>query len=241
MSLIDVTSSRLYTLELWKFTRLVVLREINSDSSVVLWANSSTITDINDVNVVVHSHNKVGATARFAILHLLSGLVLGEHFVDVIVITQLTTLHNGLVHVQREVWLHDNLVVKVLLQILSALVATVAIVNCEYLDFGPLLIGDFRQFGGWLDNVENDSNTIFIGFPYETNMCVGCEWPYNSEPFIACFRVLKYSQLRGLPNLELMTDVCRYFVIYRFYVRFLLSILRRHCWFIVGLVASTCS
>ena len=241
MSLINVTSSSFYSFELWMITRLVVLREINSDSSVVLWANSSTIANINDINVVVHGHNKVRATTRFTILHLLSSLVLVKHFMDVIVITHLRTFHNGLVNVHREVWLHNNLVVEMLFQILSALVTTVAIVNSEYLYFGPQILTDFGLFSGWLDDVKNNCNTIFIGFPDETNMCVGCERPYYSKPLVACFWVLKYTKLRRVPYLELMTDVGSWLVINRFYDRFLLSILRRHCWFIVGLVASPCS
>jgi hypothetical protein len=38
----------------------------------------------------------------------------------------------------REVRLHDDFVVKVLLEILSALVASVAIIHGEYLNFGPV-------------------------------------------------------------------------------------------------------
>jgi hypothetical protein len=49
-----------------------------------------------------------------------------------------TTFYDGSIYVIREVRLHDDLVVEVLLKILSALVASVAVIHGEYLNFGPV-------------------------------------------------------------------------------------------------------
>ena len=168
-------------------TRFVVLRKVDSHSTVIFRADSPAITNIYDVNIVVHCHDEVSATARFAVLKLLSGLIFIENFVDIVIIAHLGAFHNSLVYVHREIWLHNDLIMKMLFQVLSALVSTMTIIYREYLNFGPLFIGNFWLLCGWLNDVKNNSNTIFIGFPDETNMCVGCERPYNSEPFIACF------------------------------------------------------
>lgn len=62
-----------------------------------------------------------------------------------------------------------------------------AIVDCEYLNLRPLLICYLRLFGSRLDDIENDGDSVLVGLPHETNMCVGCERPNNSEPLVACF------------------------------------------------------
>ena len=227
-----MTSGSFYSFKFCIIAWLVVLREIYRHCSVVLWADCPGIAHINDVNIVVHSHDKVGTRARFAVLELLGGLILVKNFVDVIFIAYLTTLHDGLVHVHGEVWLHDNLIMKVLFQILGALIAAMTIINRENLDLRPLIIGNFGLLCGRLNNVENDSDSVLICFPHETNMCVGCERPDDSEPLIAGFWVLEYSKLRTVPYCELLADTLVRLVINWSGDRIWLSILRRHCWFI---------
>lgn len=50
---------------------------------------------------------------------------------------------DGSRHICWELWLQDNVVVQVLLQVFGALVATMAIVNGKYLYLGPHVVGKF--------------------------------------------------------------------------------------------------
>lgn len=58
-----MTTCRFYSLEFRVITWLVVLREVYCHSSVVFGANGSAVADINDVDVVIHSHDEVSATS----------------------------------------------------------------------------------------------------------------------------------------------------------------------------------
>lgn len=53
----------------------------------------------------------------------------------------------------RELWLHDDVVVQVLLQVLGALVAAMPIVHCEYLYLRPMRLLHFGLLADGLDDV----------------------------------------------------------------------------------------
>ena len=62
-----------------------------------------------------------------------------------------------------------------------------AIVNCEYLNLGPLFVSDLGLFGSRLDDIKDDGDSVLVGLPHEANMGVGCERPNYSEPLVTCF------------------------------------------------------
>lgn len=95
----------------------------------------------------------------------------------------------------REVRLHYDLVVKVLFQVLSALVASVAIVHCEDLNFGPVDLGHFRLFGLGLYHIQDDRYSVLIRFPHQPNMCISRKRSHHPKPFIRRLRILKCPQI----------------------------------------------
>ena len=80
-------------------------------------------------------------------------------------------------------------------QIFSALISSMAVIHCKNLYFGPLFFWHFRRFSCWLNDIQNNSNSIFITFPDESHMSICCEGFYNSEFFIWCFWYLKILEL----------------------------------------------
>lgn len=84
--------------------------------------------------------------------------------VDVFVISFMTSLHNCCIYVVREIWLHYDLVMKVFFEVLCALITTMTIINSKNLDFGPVLLGHFWLFQLWLDDVQDNGDTVFVGF-----------------------------------------------------------------------------
>jgi hypothetical protein len=99
--------------------------------------------------------------------------------------------HNRRIYIVREIRLHNYLVVKVLLQILSALVSTMAIVDREYLYLWPIGIWHLWFFGKWLDNIEDNGNPVFIGLSDQTNMGIGGEGSDHAKPLVGCLGVLE--------------------------------------------------
>jgi hypothetical protein len=65
--------------------------------------------------------------------------------------------------------------VELVLEILSALAATVAVENSENLKTRPLLLGNLGALVGWLDDVENDRNPVLIGLSNSSYICVSSE------------------------------------------------------------------
>ena len=114
MSLVDVTSCLLDSIELCSLAWLMVVTQVNSNSSIILASNCSAISNINNVQIVIESHYKVGTTAGLAALHLLSSLVLSIHLAHVVVVCDSATLGDSRRHVVREVGLHYDVVVEVL-------------------------------------------------------------------------------------------------------------------------------
>ena len=85
----------------------------------------------------------------------------------------MTSFYDGSVDVKRKVRLHDDLVMEMLFEVLSTLVASVAIIHGENLKFGPFSLWYFWFFWQWLDNIQDDSNSILVSFSNQPNMCVG--------------------------------------------------------------------
>lgn len=68
-----------------------------------------------------------------------------------------------------------------LLEILGTLIATMAIIHCEYLYLGPHIIWELGLLRERLDYVEDDGDSVLVGLTDKTDMCVGGEGPYDSE------------------------------------------------------------
>ena len=74
-----------------------------------------------------------------------------------------------------EFWLQDNIVVKVVFEILSAFASSMAVINTENLQFWPFVRGNFWCFCCRLYYIKNNWYSIFVGFPYNTYICVRCK------------------------------------------------------------------
>lgn len=175
MRLVDVSSSSFNPSEFIYLAGLVVLAEIHSYCSCVSGADSSTVTHVYYVYVIVYSHYKIGTTSTFAVVNFLSFLKFIVNARDVFFVCFMTSFYDGSIYVMREIGLNDNLVVEMLLQVLCALVASVAIIYGKDLNFGPFDFWHFRLFRIRLYNIQNDGNSILISFSYQPNMCVSCK------------------------------------------------------------------
>ena len=140
-----MSTSSFNTSELRNFTWLMILTQIYGYSTIILGADGSAISRVNNVNIVVESHDKIGTASRFTILYLLRYLILLKYLVDVGLISEKRTSHDCSLDVVWEFWLHDDIVMEMLLQVFCALVASMTIIDSKYLNFRPLL---FRNL--WL-------------------------------------------------------------------------------------------
>ena len=98
---------------------------------------------------------------------------------------------------------------EVFFQILSALVASMAIVDCENLNLRPLVFCDFRLLAERLNYVENNCYSIFICLSDKPNMSVCRKRPNNSELFIGCLGVLKIREERTCSYLQVVILIVR--------------------------------
>ena len=74
-----------------------------------------------------------------------------------------------------ERWIQDDVIVKVIFEVLCTFASTMSVVNAEYLKFGPLLSWNSWHLISRLDYIEDDGNPVFICLSHGTNICVGCE------------------------------------------------------------------
>ena len=74
MRLVNMPSSCFNPSKFAFLSRLVVLAQVKSNSSVVFRPNSSTISNINNIQIIIERHNQIGTTSGFALLHFLSCL-----------------------------------------------------------------------------------------------------------------------------------------------------------------------
>lgn len=77
--------------------------------------------------------------------------------------------------VRRKVWLNDDVVMKLVFEVLSALAATMAIEHAEYLESRPLLVCQLGRLGSWLDHVEDDGDSVLVGLADSSYICVSCK------------------------------------------------------------------
>lgn len=71
--------------------------------------------------------------------------------------------------------MHDDVVMKVLFQVLCALVATMAIVHSENLYLWPVRLLDLWLLAERLDHIQNNGNSVLICLSDKAHMGVGCE------------------------------------------------------------------
>jgi len=83
----------------------VVIAQVDGYLTMVLRANCSAISHVDNVDIIIISHDQVGTAARLAVLHFLRGLKLGIALLDIVAVSQLAALVNCIVYIMREIWL----------------------------------------------------------------------------------------------------------------------------------------
>ena len=63
MRLIDMATSCFDTPKLRNFTWLMILAQIYGDSAIILGADGSAISRVNNVDIVVKSHDEIGTAS----------------------------------------------------------------------------------------------------------------------------------------------------------------------------------
>lgn len=59
-----------------------------------------------------------------------------------------------------------------------------AVINGENLDFWPVLLRHFWLFHLRLDDVQDDSNTVFVGFSDEADVSIGGEGTDDTKTLV---------------------------------------------------------
>ena len=70
---------------------------------------------------------------------------------------------------------------QVILEVLGALTPSMAVIDTENLEFGPLIGWYTRRLLGRLDYVQDDRNSVLVCFPYDSHVRVGSEGLYCAE------------------------------------------------------------
>lgn len=96
-------------------------------------------------------------------------------------IRHLAALEDCSLYVVWKLWLEDDVVVEVLLEILCTLVTAMTIVNSEDLDLWPLLLRNLGLLIGRLDDVEDDGDSVLVGLSHQADVCVGSERLDNAK------------------------------------------------------------
>jgi hypothetical protein len=165
-------------------TRLMILAQVDGESSSISGSNSSRISHVNYVDIIIQSHHKVGATATFTIVYFLGLLIFMVNHIDVFVICLVGTLEYCGVDIVWKVGLHNDLIMEVFFQVLGTLVTSMTIIHCKNLNLRPLSIWHLWLLRQGLNNIQYDSNSILICFPHESHMSVGCEGSDHSKPLV---------------------------------------------------------
>ena len=102
-----------------------------------------------------------------------------------------------------------------------------AVINGENLDFWPVLLRHFWLFHLRLDDVQDDSNTVFVGFSDEADVSIGGEGTDDTETLVWGFWVLECGKVWLTSYVKLHWLLSRWnIVIFDNFI--LLSILRGH-------------
>ena len=64
---------------------------------------------------------------------------------------------------------------QVILQVLCALATTMTVIDAKDLQFRPLIGWDAWRLLRWLDDVQDDRDSILVGLAYDTDVSVGCK------------------------------------------------------------------
>ena len=204
MRLIDMSTSSFNTSELRNFTWLMILTQIYGYSTIILGADGSAISRVNNVNIVVESHDQIGTASRFTVLYLLCSLVLLKYLVYVGLICEKRTSHDCSLDVVREFWLQDDIVMEMLLQVFCALVSSMTIIDSKYLNFRPLLFRNLRLLVDGLNDIQNNSYSVLICLSDKAHMSICGKRADNTEFFITGLRILKNGQRRSGTNLQIV-------------------------------------
>jgi len=98
----------------------------------------------------------------------------------------------------------------VFLQVLCALVATVAVVHSEYLNLGPLVVWHLVLLVSWLNDVKYDSDPVFVLLPHQSNVSVRRKALDRPKLLVGCLRILKVGQVGPHTDLQVIVFVIRH-------------------------------
>jgi len=156
---------------------LVVSGEHGDLSAGVDGHDAATVTHVDHVSHIVNDHHHGGTGARPLRAHLLARhCVLSARLshldqVDKAALTLFKSTDNGLVGELREVFvLHDE-IVQVVSQVIGTGGASMAVENAEKADLGPLDVEVLLAL--WLEDVEDDGDTVFIVVSDDSLVCIG--------------------------------------------------------------------
>ena len=80
---------------------------------------------------------------------------------------------------------------QVILKVLSALAATMTIIDAKDLQFRPLIGWNAWRLLRWLDDVQDDRDSILVGLAHDTDVRIGCKCLHRSECFRTDFTCLE--------------------------------------------------
>jgi hypothetical protein len=178
-----VAASRLNSSEFRNLARFMILAEVDGNRARIPASNGPAVAHVYNINVVVEGHHKIGTASALAIVYFLRLLKFFIHHTDVFVICQMRSFDDCGIDVMRKIWLHYNLVVQVLLEIFGALVAAMAVIYCENLNFWPFGFTNFGFFQNGLNDVENDGYSVLVGLSDQADVGVGREGSDHAKSF----------------------------------------------------------
>ena len=91
-------------------------------------------------------------------------------------------------------------------EVLSASTTTMPIVHAKDLKLRPELCWNSRLFLRRLNHIKNDRDSVFIGFSYNSNICIGSKRFYHSEGFRAYLTCLE--ERKRAMRLVLLQKLC---------------------------------
>jgi hypothetical protein len=149
--------------------------------------NRPRVSHIQHIHILIDDQNYDGTRPRF-VMRLVWRWT---HKLEEVILSLVRALPDGLWDVAWKLGLQYHIVMKIVFEILGTFTASMAIVHSEYLKFRPLLRWDLWYFLGWLYDIENDGDSIFVGLPHDTHIGIGCECFNRSERLRADLASLK--------------------------------------------------
>jgi len=128
---------------------------------------STRVSHIADIDILIDKEDYQSARASF-----ICWLVIVSHrdILNEVFFGLLAAGCDSVLDVGREFGIHYNVVVQVVFEVFSTFVTTMTIENAEDLNFRPVLNSTCLLLR--LDNIKNNSNSIFINFSYCANVGV---------------------------------------------------------------------